>query len=572
MSLAQALAPTGWQQCWSKTHNRAYYFHAATGKQTWDVPRLHPDPTSSPAAPAPAPAFAPDNPVSALLAKANETPEAAKRKRIADVSAGKRGQFEADTTDTDLVRAHYNAALRRDSSAREPAVTTLRKLNNFLKAAVIEVNSPYAPWLQNLGSFDVCDVACGKGGDIAKWARAGAHALVGFDLAELSIADAKTRAKTALSTQQQGGSTVFASCPPRTSFFCADMTRDNLLAILNAQKTPPVPCLFDMVSIQFALHYAFVTASAAHTAMLNVFNLLKPGGACIAVFPDANELVRRFASTSYEPIVIRADTRDKDNNIVCCVTPAPSLRADLQRDESFGLRYKFALSGCIDDCDEFLVCSRSLASVCSKVGLRVADSINATQFLCERGAPGFASASSASSALSASASSAPSLQFQQGMWDRTFAEMWSTFGLFSHPPTESDRAITSLYRVVRIERVMDPPAFVLESLLCRSAADTSIIEAACAGSCACHHASVAVPIPSPVKEDADAAAAAFRAYRATQDELQRKMEARAAHFDALEKRQQPVSTPPQTQGQGQGHAARALLHHAVRQSRNKNTN
>ena len=685
----QSLAP-GWKECWSNTHKRVYYFHSATGKQSWDPPLvLVPTPTPTPTqsltqtqtltqtptrvqAKGPVFASAPVlEPVSSASASAStsvsrtsvsvsaaaspeihaqtqatsptksqtksqthvhanasahantnaSSDEPLKRKRIderncnvygreTNTAARSEAQAQAgayDAQDTDLVRAHYNASLRRDSCAgkvvpsrEESVVSTLRKLNNFLKAAVIEAHSPYAPWLLNMGSFDVCDIACGKGGDIAKWARAGAHTLIGFDIAELSIADAKARAKSAMSSQMQGGKTVFASCPPRTAFFCADMTRDNLAAILRAQRTPPTPCAFDLVSIQFALHYAFSTAGTAKTALQNVYRLLKPGGACIAIVPDADELVRRFSNTC-SPIEIRNDA----GQVACSVVPAPSLADDLRRGASFGLRYTFGLADCIDNCPEFLVCSRSLASACAAAGLRVADSINAGAFLSERGVPGFADVSDLSQ----------NNKIQKTMWERTFSVLWGAFGLFASPPSASDRAITTLYRVVRLERAEDDPAFSLAPLLCRSAAGASASEASCSGMfCACHPSlsmpssmpsmplSMPLSIPTtcaafpPVStiskgtvetvaaEGAERADHAMLAYKKKQEELQRKMEERAAHFSELEKQQQQfhkqprVQTRVQTRGETHAYAqeptqtqrqtqrrddARTLLHHAT---------
>ena len=94
------------------------------------------------------------------------------------------------------MRAHYNASALSDSvrnrlcARDESVVATVRKLNNFIKCAL------FAKFAPVIGGFDVCDLACGRGGDLQKWARLGARTFVGIDVADACIADAQARART----------------------------------------------------------------------------------------------------------------------------------------------------------------------------------------------------------------------------------------------------------------------------------------------------------------------------------------------------------------------------------------
>ena len=49
--------------------------------------------------------------------------------------------------------------------------------------------------------------------------------------------------------------------------------------------------MFDIVSMQFCLHYSFETKEKAHMALRNVTSNLKSGGLFIGTVPDANWIV-----------------------------------------------------------------------------------------------------------------------------------------------------------------------------------------------------------------------------------------------------------------------------------------
>ncbi|KAL6178748.1 hypothetical protein ACLB2K_050266 [Fragaria x ananassa] len=74
----------------------------------------------------------------------------------------------------------------RDETEREASpVFHLRKLNNWIKSVLIQL---YAR-----PRDVVLDLACGKGGDLIKWDKAGIGYYVGIDIAEGSSEDFRAR-------------------------------------------------------------------------------------------------------------------------------------------------------------------------------------------------------------------------------------------------------------------------------------------------------------------------------------------------------------------------------------------
>ena len=60
---------------------------------------------------------------------------------------------------------------------------------------------------------------------------------------------------------------------------------------LEARSLFPTDVQFDLVSCQFAIHYAFETEASARTIMANVAARLHPGGVFVGTVPNAAYLV-----------------------------------------------------------------------------------------------------------------------------------------------------------------------------------------------------------------------------------------------------------------------------------------
>lgn len=151
----------------------------------------------------------------------------------------------------------------------------------------------------------VLDLACGKGGDFGKWMKhrdkleTGYY--VGVDIARQSLNDAAQRVQQNSDARRSH---------VKVKFVEADLGRQSLTLdeSLNVWESKTgwrkgtalgKADLFDVASIQFALHYmaesedrmrAFLTAVAGH---------LRPGGQFLATTVDANVLVQ--VSIIYRP-------------------------------------------------------------------------------------------------------------------------------------------------------------------------------------------------------------------------------------------------------------------------------
>ena len=215
--------------------------------------------------------------------------------------------------------------------------------------------------------FSVLDLACGKGGDLLKFSKAGVDNVTCVDIAETSVQQAKDRYNQ---MKQRNRGRIF-----KAEFFAADCTKTRLLE--KYHNTPK----FDIVSCQFAFHYSFETQSQAECMVRNAAEHLKPGGYFIGTTPDANVIWERlksgqtnnFGNSVYSvefdqdsPLVAAAKQYSNGNETHGKV--AGRMPKDLQ---TFGVGYNFHLEGVVD-CPEFLVNFDALCDIADRHGLVLA--------------------------------------------------------------------------------------------------------------------------------------------------------------------------------------------------------
>jgi mRNA (guanine-N7-)-methyltransferase len=138
------------------------------------------------------------------------------------------------------------------------------------------------------------DLGCGKGGDLPKWAKARIKELLGAgiiyhnllltrvltllfqDIAAMSVDQARTRWEHMR--------------PPKfeAKFAAIDCYTEPL-----SKAFPPARLAqpFDVVSMQFCMHYAFETLQKARCMLNNVSQWLRPGGVFIGTIPNAEQLL-----------------------------------------------------------------------------------------------------------------------------------------------------------------------------------------------------------------------------------------------------------------------------------------
>ncbi|KAL2914395.1 mRNA cap guanine-N7 methyltransferase [Polyrhizophydium stewartii] len=227
-----------------------------------------------------------------------------------------------------LVANHYNARPERGIDVRqESVILSLKNFNNWVKAVLI---GRYAR--PGARAFDMC---CGKGGDLQKWKRQDVSRLVGIDIAAVSVDQARAR-------YEQSCRRFFPA-----AFHAADCFSPVIQDIIAGEE-------FDIVSIQFSLHYSFETEAKARAAIRNVASNLRSGGFFVGTIPNADWIYKRLVHT---------DGLEFGNSIY-------AIKFDTKTPSLFGHRYRFTLADAIDDCPEYLINFSTLSSIAAEHGLR----------------------------------------------------------------------------------------------------------------------------------------------------------------------------------------------------------
>jgi SAM-dependent methyltransferase len=235
--------------------------------------------------------------------------------------------------DRQAIRSFYGKLADEPSGTRN----VWRGFNNFLKQSIMEefVSDLRVDYMNDC-KYSVLDVGCGTGGDLGKWARLEASNYMGFDGSESSI-------KCLLGRNLQG-------FQMKVSAFCGDFTTIEAWDRVPAKK-------FDVVSCQFAAHYAFAEKASARAFMTGIANALSSRGRAIIVTTDAEEW--RFKSKRKWGPAIISDCNDTAT--------------------SFGDRYMFQLDSRVC-APEWWVHKSSFKTEVEAVGLEIAFEANLCSF------------------------------------------------------------------------------------------------------------------------------------------------------------------------------------------------
>ncbi len=185
----------------------------------------------------------------------------------------------------------------------ESPIIGLKNFNNWVKSVLITrfahpalAKSTVA---QGRAKGKVLDMGCGKGGDMTKWAKARIKELlcVGtlivdpiisilrdlthslalcIDIAAISVDQARARWST-LRGHKFDATFAAMDC------YSESISR----AFAPARLAQP----FDVVSMQFCMHYAFESVQKARCMLENVTRYLRPGGIFIGTIPNSDLLL-----------------------------------------------------------------------------------------------------------------------------------------------------------------------------------------------------------------------------------------------------------------------------------------
>jgi SAM-dependent methyltransferase len=182
-------------------------------------------------------------------------------------SSGRRQWHEPDPIiekDREKIHSFYSSLDHKSERSSQK----WRAFNNFLKQAVMkEFIYDLCCDYMNEFKYSVLDVGCGSGGDLGKWERLGARSYLGFDFCKSSITQLQERAAT------------FKSM--KIASFIGDFTTGEAWDRLPEGK-------FDVVSCQFAAHYAFAEKQSARSFFSGLSRTLSRRGRAIIITVDSD--------------------------------------------------------------------------------------------------------------------------------------------------------------------------------------------------------------------------------------------------------------------------------------------
>ncbi|KAF8448023.1 mRNA capping enzyme-domain-containing protein [Boletus edulis BED1] len=257
-----------------------------------------------------------------------------KRKRDRSSSPDNNLPAKRHAGDVGKVIDHYNMRPEVGVKQRmESPIIGLKYFNNWVKSVLITrfahpalasslVSQSSGP---GRGRGKVLDLGCGKGGDFTKWAKARVKELVCADIADVSITQARERWQTM----------------PTPRFDAAFAAIDCYTEPLSKAFPPErLAQPFDVVSMQFCMHYAFESSQKARCMLRNVSQHLRKGG----VFLDNAALRERLDALP------PSATDHSFGNAVYRIR-----FEDRQSRPLFGHRYYFFLKDAVEDVPEYIV-------------------------------------------------------------------------------------------------------------------------------------------------------------------------------------------------------------------------
>ncbi|KAK8861479.1 hypothetical protein IAR55_002300 [Kwoniella newhampshirensis] len=238
------------------------------------------------------------------------------------------------------VANHYNARPEVGVDGRELSpIIGLKKFNNWIKSVLIG-KFAHRP------NGKVLDVGCGKGGDLNKWKQARIALYVGLDLAETSVEQAAER----YSRMQRANFDAY--------FYAHDCFSKALSDVLPGQLQ--VKDLYDNVTMQFCMHYAFESASKARMMIENVSRYMRKGGKFIGTIPNAELLLDRLNQLPED------DEELRFGNSCYYVQFTERKHKGL-----YGHQYRFFLTDAVEDVPEYLVDWENFESLAMEYKLRL---------------------------------------------------------------------------------------------------------------------------------------------------------------------------------------------------------
>ncbi|CAN0141695.1 unnamed protein product [Laminaria digitata] len=303
--------------------------------------------------------------------------------------------------------AKYGEELRTEAQQASSFIYHLKRFNNWVKATLISKASKDTA----ISGLRVLDLACGKGGDLGKWAAHpdGIEKYVGSDIAFGSLQHLVERMAK---SSEKGGRVNWRKVPVKlfeADLGSNDVQRDRVRVWENSGGRPGewddrVPLnegdLFDVASMQFALHYMGQTEARMRRFMHEVSRHLRIGGIFIATTMDSRVLIQLLmgqAEQSWDSARSRTTLKvefedERKHNLLSIAFKDPYesyLRQHSQDGDAFGpfgLEYTFTLretelnKNAVDEVPEWMLPLDALKDVAADYGLELETAQNFHEF------------------------------------------------------------------------------------------------------------------------------------------------------------------------------------------------
>lgn len=267
------------------------------------------------------------------------------------------------------VSKHYDRQAKEQRSQRlKSRIIQLRRSNNQVKRRLIDENlSQIAAKINDEQRDDlyVLDVGCGKGGDLAKYGewcnqnQTTVH-LFGIDLSNDCIAEAHLR---------------YAQNKNRWPLLHATFAVADFCAADRGGWPDEWPIAYDLISMQFTVHYAFAAVSMLRRLLDNVARASAwPHCTVIGSTVDYGTVVRRLSNSCTVDDNAQALTVGNDVYEMCmpqadvaklCARASGSPYVGI-----FGVGYDMYLHDCVDHCREYLVDRDALCDLLQHIGFQ----------------------------------------------------------------------------------------------------------------------------------------------------------------------------------------------------------
>jgi len=244
-------------------------------------------------------------------------------------------------------------------------ILPIRDFNNWLKSQLIASNVPH------IKGVSVMDLCCGKGGDLQKYRLPEVTYVTLVDITLESLVETMRRYNGLVADVAEAP----AGDDRSRRIYKADFVWADAFAVrLGPHFTMFRNGLrFNLISCQFALHYAFESEERARMLFQNISDLLAPDGRFVATFVSKDAVLDKLRNSGYEyspetPDVLPPTVESDIFRIYFTKPPAHN-----PRQPGFGLEYHFVLAEAVNDIPEYLVDMLDFRRLCDEFGLSIVE-------------------------------------------------------------------------------------------------------------------------------------------------------------------------------------------------------